>query len=130
MTPEEKSVLARIEHMTESFHQKNINAVMQNYEQGAIITFEPNKPVSDAAVLREMFKSAFTMNPQFDYSGHEVIVSGDTAVHIAPWTMTGKLQDGSSVSQSGLSVAVLRRQADGNWLIVIDNPHGQRLMAK
>jgi ketosteroid isomerase-like protein len=38
--------------------------------------------------------------------------------------MTGVAPDGSAIAGGGLSVAVLRRQAGGKWLIVIDNPFG------
>lgn len=39
--------------------------------------------------------------------------------------MAGVAPDGSPVTGSGLSVAVLRRQTDGRWLMVIDNPFGE-----
>ena len=42
--------------------------------------------------------------------------------------MKGKTPDGQGIEQSGLSVAILRKQADGEWLMVIDNPHGQHLL--
>jgi len=45
-------------------------------------------------------------------------------IWIAPWSMAGTTSDGQEIQQSGLSVAVLRRQADGGWKMVIDNPHG------
>lgn len=57
-----------------------------------------------------------------------MLVAGDVAVHFAPWTMTGTDPRGNPLIQKGLSVAVLRRHADGRWLMVIDNPHGQRLL--
>jgi len=103
--------------------------VIGNYSLSPFI-LEPGKPVSDPAVLREMFSGAFMLNPKFTYSGHEVFVAGDIAVHYAPWTMKGRTPDGKDIEQSGLSVAVLRRQSDGEWLMVIDNPHGQNLMNK
>jgi ketosteroid isomerase-like protein len=37
---------------------------------------------------------------------------------------------GNPIEQAGLSLAVFRRQADGKWLMVIDNPHGSVLLAK
>ncbi len=67
-------------------------------------------------------------NPKFEFGQNEVIVTGDIAVHSMPWSMTGTAPDGTKVEQGGLSIAVLRRQPDGNWLMVIDNPHGQRLL--
>ncbi|OUS34844.1 hypothetical protein A9R00_12355, partial [Oleispira antarctica] len=77
------------------------------------------------------FEGAFQINPKFDYpNGHEVYIANNIALHIAPWVMTGKAPDGTSIKQSGLSVAVLRKQESGNWLMVLDNPHGQQLLDK
>jgi ketosteroid isomerase-like protein len=68
-------------------------------------------------------------NPHFTFSdGHDVVVNGDLALHITPWNMTATAPDGQQISQSGLSVAVLRKQLDGAWKMVIDNPHGGRLL--
>lgn len=130
MSIDKKDVLSVIENMTASFHNGDIEGVMASYEKKATVMFEPGKPVSDPAILREMFKGFFELNPKFSYSGHEVFISDDIAVHHAPWTMTGKAPDGTEIKQSGLSVAVFRRQPDGKWLMVIDNPHGQILMSK
>lgn len=41
--------------------------------------------------------------------------------------MTGTLPDRTPVSQTGLSVAVMRRQPDGAWRMVIDHPYGDHL---
>lgn len=130
MTTDHHKVQALIETMTAAFQGKNIDAVMATYEPGAAIAFEPGKPVTDAATARQMFAGMAGVNPVFEYSGHEVIVAGDIAVHIAPWDMTGHAPDGQTVKQSGLSVAILRKQPDGNWKMVIDNPHGSHLMVK
>lgn len=75
-----------------------------------------------------MFAGMAAANPEFVYAGHDVIVSGDIAMHIAPWEMTATTPDGQEIAQSGLSVAVLRKQADGGWKMVIDNPHGGQLL--
>ncbi|MCV6591729.1 MAG: DUF4440 domain-containing protein [Silicimonas sp.] len=128
MTADETDALDAISTMTSAFMAGDIEAVMNVYEDHASVAFEPGQPVSDAAVLAEMFTAMSALKPQFTYSGHEVIVQGDLALHIAPWSMTGTTPDGQDVAQSGLSVAILRKQADGGWKMVIDNPHGARLI--
>ena len=128
MTKDRENVLAAVQTMTEALHDGNIDGVMSSYEPGAAVMFEPGKSITDPAVLTRMFQGAFTLNPRFTYSGHEVFVAGDIAVHFAPWTMKGTTPDGQPAEQNGLSVAVLRKQADGNWLMVIDNPHGGALL--
>ena len=131
MTQDQEDVLAAIETMTARFQAGDVTRVMQSYEATAAVMFEPGAPVSDVDQLEQMFAGMAAMGPEFTYpAGHEIIVSGDIAVHIAPWKMTAQSPDGQAVEQSGLSIAVLRKQPDGGWKIVIDNPHGGRLLAQ
>ncbi len=131
MTQDQQDTLAAIQAMTDAFQKNDIASVMASYESEATVVFEPGSPVSDAAQLEQMFSGMAMVNPIFEYSaGHEVIVNGDIALHIAPWSMTGKTPDGQDIAQSGLSVAVLRKQQDGSWKMVIDNPHGGRLLTQ
>tara|TARA_R110002051_G_scaffold324349_2_gene421228 strand:- start:6515 stop:7036 length:522 start_codon:yes stop_codon:yes gene_type:complete len=125
---EQKKVFSTIERMVTAFQNKDIAGVLATYEENAIVMFEPQKPVQGKETLRAVFTQFVGMNPQYTFSGHEIYVSGDIAVHTAPWEMVGQLPDGTKIEQSGLSIAVLRKQTDGSWLMVQDNPHGQFLL--
>jgi ketosteroid isomerase-like protein len=127
---QDQAILTAIEAMTSAFEAGNMDRVMQSYEPEAAIAFEPGQPISDAAMARAAFEGFAQVNPEFTYSGHEVIRAGDIALHIAPWSMVGQTPDGQEIQQSGLSVAVLRQQSDGSWRMVIDNPHGAHLMQR
>ncbi|WP_188112251.1 DUF4440 domain-containing protein [Aquimarina sp. RZ0] len=130
MTEEQQNVLNAIQKMTEAFQNKDIDAVMACYEPKATVVFEPESPISDENVLKEMFTGMSMVNPIFTYSGHEVFITGNIATHIAPWKMTGKAPDETVIKQSGLSIAVLRKQEDGKWLMILDNPYGNFLTNK
>ena len=127
-TPAQSEVIQVILNMTEAFHKKDIQGIMTCYEPNAVIVFEPEKPTSDVAAISEGFNGFFAVNPKFEYSGHEVFLNGDLAMHLAPWTMIGKGPDGNAIKQSGLSVVVLRKQSNGKWLMVFDNPFGEHLL--
>lgn len=128
MSDTRQAVLASIERMTASFHDADLQGVMAAYERDPTVVFQPGEPVSGTPAVREMFQVTFTLEPRFDYGEHEVVVAGDLALHIAPWTMRAKAPDGTPIEEEGLSVAVLRRQENGEWRMAIDNPHGQRVM--
>jgi uncharacterized protein (TIGR02246 family) len=101
-TQEQNEVMKVILDMTEAFHKKDLEGVLASYEPNAVIVFEPQMPSSGVDAVSEGFKGFFAVNPRFKYSGHEVFLSGDLAIHFAPWTMTGKTPDGNEISQSGL----------------------------
>ena len=130
MNAEQLKVMETINAMVNAYHDRDLDRVMATYTQDAVIVFEPGSAISDPKTQRQMFAESFQINPKFEFGGHEVFIADDTAVHLTPWTMTGKAPDGTEISQSGLSVAVLKKQADGQWLMVVDNPHGQVLMDK
>ncbi len=130
MNEEEETVLATVENMTSSLEKGDVDGIMSTYIDGAVIMFEPGQAVTDSAIARRIFSQMIAAKPEVTYNDHEVYVSGDTAVHIAPWTMVGTGPDGAKIEQGGLSVAVLRLQADGNWKMVIDNPYGARLLTE
>ncbi|MBH0779412.1 YybH family protein [Nocardia bovistercoris] len=125
----EQNVIDTVSRMTEALQRGDIDAVLSHYVADAVVAFEPGASVRGEQHLREGFAAFAALDPRFRYDhGHEVMISGDTAVHIAPWTMTGTAPDGTPVAQSGLSVATLRRQADDSWKIALDNPFGARLI--
>ncbi len=127
-TPEQNEVMEVILNMTDAFHKKDLKSVLASYEPNAVIVFDPEKPSSGIDAISEGFKGFFAVNPKFEYSGHEVFLNGSLAMHFAPWIMTGKTPDGNEIKQSGLSVVVLRKQVNGKWLMVFDNPFGQHLL--
>ncbi len=130
MNTEQNKVLNTITNMGSSYNARDIDAVMRAYEESAVVLFEPGKPVSGMVNVKTAFEASLVVSPQFDFGKHEVSIAGDIALHLTPWTMTGKTPDGHNISQNGLSIAVLRKQADGEWLMVIDNPHGQALFVE
>jgi len=115
--------------MTQAFNRKDMDAIMSTYETPATIMFEPG--VAEADREKSIGKSIgfFAVDPNFTFADHQVIVNGDIAVHTTPWTMTGTMPDGQKITRTGLSIAVLRRQKDGTWLMVIYNPYGDLVIA-
>lgn len=122
------AIVATVLTMTEALHKGDTRAILSTYEPGAVVLGEPGKPLTGESALEGMFAAFIAMKPRFTYSGHDVVVAGDLALHLAPWQMLGTAPDGTQLRQRGLSVAVLRRQSDGRWLMAIDQPHGDALL--
>jgi uncharacterized protein (TIGR02246 family) len=129
-TSEQKEVMKVILDMTDAFHKKDLKKVLASYETNSVIVFEPEKPSSGVDAISKGFEAFFAVNPKFEYSGHEVFINGNLAMHFAPWAMSAETPDGTAIKQSGLSVVVLRKQPNGKWLMVFDNPFGQHLLDK
>ena len=123
MTDESK-ILSTINRMTSAFAAGDVDTIMSTYAPGAVVVGEPGKPVTGDADLRAMFAAFIQSGVAFTYGTHEVVIAGDTALHLMKWSAPGP--DGKAMN--ALSVAVLRRQSDGNWRMVIDHPTGNGVM--
>jgi ketosteroid isomerase-like protein len=121
-------ILSTISEMTSAFHEGDVDGIMRTYEPGAVVLGEPGAPVSGTPALRAMFAGFIAAKARFTFLGHEVIQAEDIALHLTPWRMAGTAPDGTAVTAGGLSVAVLRRQSDGRWLMVIDDPFGDSIL--
>ncbi len=121
-------IVSAVLSMTAAFNNGDMSGILSAYEPEAVVVGKPGQPLTGAATLRAMFAEFIALKPSFSYSGHEVVKAGDLALHISPWRMTGVAPDGTLIEQRGLSLAVLRRQPNGRWLMVIDQPYGDALL--
>jgi ketosteroid isomerase-like protein len=53
-----------------------------------------------------------------------VLQANDLTLLITEWTINGTEPDGKLINLTGRGTVVLRRQSDGVWLMVIENPWG------
>jgi ketosteroid isomerase-like protein len=125
-----EAVIDAVEGMSAAMERGSLEDALRYYEPNATLVAQPGVNVSGAA-FHEAMRGFVAMKPKFEMPNHEVIQSGDIALHLSPWTMEAvDPATGKPVRQSGLSLAVFRRQKDGKWLMVIDNPFGGRLLAQ
>jgi ketosteroid isomerase-like protein len=111
-----------IEVATQTFNSGDVDTHMANYEPDAYLNFEPGHlTATGIPAIREAFTGILAMKPTLTLELLSCNQTGDIALIRDRWHLTGTGGDGNPVDMSGQTAAVLRRQSDGNWLIVIDD---------
>ena len=118
-TPEEAHEL-----FSKYFTAGDLEALMSLYEPGATLVPQPGPAVSGHAAIREAMIGFLALKPEFHLQPGKVVQAGDIALIFAKWTLKGTDPEGNAVETAGQTSDVVRRQADGSWLFVIDIPHG------
>ena len=102
----------------------DVDSAVRCYEPGAALVSERGTTAIGTTAIREVLLGFMAIKPKMTIEVPLVIESGDTALLHAKWTTVGTDADGNRVDFAGQSTEVVRRQADGTWLFVIDNPFG------
>jgi len=117
-----KTPLEVLEGIASIFPTGNIDKLLTLYDPDAVFVAEPGKIVKGLEAIREGLGNMLALNLDFDLRPKKVLEMGDTALVISQWTM--KVPASGEVVVSGKSSDVVRRQEDGSWVLIIDNPHG------
>jgi len=102
----------------------DLESLMPLYENGAAFANEPGNLAHGPAGVREALTGFISMNGTLDIEVTRVLEVGDLALVIGVWSFDGTGPDGEPVRLEASNADVLRRQEDGTWRFVIDNPWG------
>jgi uncharacterized protein (TIGR02246 family) len=106
-----------------AYNGGDIDALLDLYEPEATVIPEPGSPVTGHAAIREAFAPLVALKGQMQLRTTAVIETGDLALVYAEWSLTGGTdQEGSPVNLEGRSTELMRRQSDGSWRDIIDDP--------
>jgi uncharacterized protein (TIGR02246 family) len=108
----------------EAFTSGDLDGLVALYEPDATMVPQPGHAVSGQAAIREALQGLLATKPVFKLDFRKALRAGDIALLFSRWTLSGKGTDGSEISLAGQTSDVARRQTDGSWLLVIDNPFG------
>lgn len=108
-----------------AFAAKDLEALVALYEAEPTIVTEPGQPpATGRAALRALLSDLLASDCQLRQETTSVIRAGDLALLRATWRLIGTNPEGEAVDTRHNSIEVVRRQADGTWLFVIDDPFG------
>jgi uncharacterized protein (TIGR02246 family) len=118
-TPEQ--VLATI---VDGINSGDLAMLTPLYERDAAFATEPGGLAHGAAGIRDALAGFISMQGVLDLRVTRVLEVDDLALVTGVWSFDGTGPDGEPVRLEASNADVLRRQADGTWRFVIDNPWG------
>jgi uncharacterized protein (TIGR02246 family) len=111
-----------------AFNRADLETLVASYEPRGALVAQPGMIAEGPAALREALGAFLAMKPVLRAEKNQLVVAGDLALALTRWTLDGVGPDGKAIRMTGEATDVLRRQADGNWRVALDNPWGVALL--
>jgi uncharacterized protein (TIGR02246 family) len=106
-----------------AFNRGSPDALLALYEPGAVLVVPPDgHQVSGLDAIRQAVEPLFGQIGAARIELVETLQAGDLAMTHAEWVLTGTDEDGAEVEMAGRGTVVSRRQPDGTWRVVFDDP--------
>jgi uncharacterized protein (TIGR02246 family) len=102
----------------------DLEGALALYEPNATFVFQPGEVVHGLDAIRSALAGFITLKPKLTGEIIKVLEAGEIALVVNKWNLEGTQPDGTPITISGQSADVLRRQADGTWRLLIDDPWG------
>jgi len=106
------------------FNEGDLDRIARLYEPDAALVDRDGTIVSGKSSIVEYIRGLLSLKPTIRIEHIHTIEAGDVAVLMSEWKMSGTAPDGSTISDGGHTYDIVRRQSDGTWKVVVDNPWG------
>ena len=113
-----------LESVVAGINSGDLDGLMSLYESDAAFAGEPGSLAHRAPGVSEALNGFISMNGKLDLEVTRVLEVDDLALVVGVWSFNGTSPDGEPVRLAARNADVLRRQSDGTWRFVIDNPWG------
>ena len=100
-----------------------LDALVALYEPEASLVLQPGQLVTGTEAIRQALSAFLAMKPAITVETRKILRAGDIALLYSKWTLSGTGPDGSPIRMAAQGTEVARRQPDGTWRFVIDNPY-------
>jgi ketosteroid isomerase-like protein len=113
-----------LKSIVDGINAGNLAALMPLYESEAAFATQPGSLAHGLPGVRSSLAAFVAMKGTLDLTVTRVLEASDLALVAGEWSFAGTGPDGEPVKLTGRNADVLRRQPDGTWRFVIDNPWG------
>ncbi|MGH3790443.1 MAG: YybH family protein [Pseudonocardiaceae bacterium] len=112
------------EQLSQYLGKGDIDGALSLYEADSVFSPRPGETITGLDLIRGALEEFAALNPTMKLGTPNVLEADGVALVTCKWRITGTQPGGATIEMDGYSTDVMRRQPDGSWKFLIDNPWG------
>ena len=106
-----------------AMNEGDLDKAMALYDDNAVFVQEPGKPaITGLENIRQALEQFQAIKPKLKVEVKQFVEADDVAFFTLKWEIKGTSPVGEEISVSSYDGNVVKRQPDGTWKTIIDNP--------
>jgi uncharacterized protein (TIGR02246 family) len=112
-------------------HEGRLEAALSLYEPDAVMVEKPGRMARGTGEIRRALQSLIDSRVALAIEVMQAITASDITFVVSAWSVAATATDGTANPVArGEGTDVMRRQSDGSWRFLVDNPYGTALAGK
>ena len=111
-------------HFLQAINAGDLDGLLALYREDSYFLPSDGGEAHGCKQIRAAFCMLVALRPTVQFSTRRIVDNGDFALLSADWIMRATGPDGSPIEMAGRSMEVARRDPEGNWYYLIDDPTG------
>jgi len=101
----------------------NLDGLVSLYESDAVLVQQDRSEARGLEAIRQGLAGFVAMKPKIVMNVVAAVTAGnDVAVLYNDWNLEAPGPDGKPAQMSGKAIEIVRRQSDGSWRFILDDP--------
>jgi ketosteroid isomerase-like protein len=113
------------EDFQQNFNTGKLENILTNYEADSILDLGEGQSFSGLEKISQALSNFLATKLPIHVSNSKATENGGLALVTFDWSIDGLGPDGTNVSMAGRAIDVLRRNSNGYWKQIIDQPFGR-----
>jgi uncharacterized protein (TIGR02246 family) len=111
----------------DAFNAGDIERLLELYEPDGVLIPQPGQIARGTQQVREALENFLALKGRITLDTKVAVEVGELAYLCNRWSLTGSGPDGNPINLGAVTAEIARRQPDGSWRYVIDNPWGDQI---
>lgn len=111
-----------VKYFRNCIHRGDLKGALSCFDVAATYIERDGQEIRGLANIEKSLESICSWRPEIKGDKQRVTIVGDLAMWMDKYTVKAKMPNGDPVNMDGVTACILKRNHEGIWLWLVDNP--------
>ncbi|WGQ09138.1 hypothetical protein QG516_21740 [Pedobacter gandavensis] len=123
-----KTQIGAVAFFRNCLKNRDVKGAMSCFDPEGVYIDRDGKEISERTQVEKAMQYLCALGPEIKGAKPHVTTIGNLSLWLDEWEMIGKTPDNQIVKMNGHTACMMKRNTEGIWLWLVDNPFGAAVL--